>query len=504
MHDVIQQVMGYAIAAWRRRWYALIVAWLVCLAGWVLVERIPDTYRASSRVFIDTESMLEQLMGNMAVSVNRSLLSELEVVRRSLTSRPNLEQVMRETDLDVMARTPGDVERIIGELNAKLSVGRDRNNFFNISYTDSNPELAYNVVQSVLNIFIESNLGTSRDDMAVTTRFIDEQISRAEEQLEDLQERMTRFEIENRGFLPGTGNFETQRGAALGTLERLEQEREETIAQRDQLNEDLARVLEGIRGEGPALSPRAQRIEQLESQINELLLRYTEQHPEVILTQRLLAREREMLAEEGASGEAQSSPMVEQIRSMINRQEAAIESYDQRIDQLRTDLEELSAMIEQTPQVRAEHQRLEREIGVVRGNLSALVERRERLQFREDMEASVDSIQFRVIEPPTQPVSPSGPNRFMLRSAVLVGGLGAGAGFAFLLGLLGNTVNTTGRLEHIAQRPTLGAITRVRLPAQKRRRLVELAAFSVVLVGLMGTFAGVLMGYASGAINRLI
>jgi polysaccharide chain length determinant protein (PEP-CTERM system associated) len=504
MHDVIQQVLGYAIAAWRRRWYALIVAWLVCLAGWVLVERIPDTYRSSARIYIDTQSMLDQLMGNLAVSINRSLLSELEVVRRSLTSRPNLEQVMRETDLDVMARTPADVERIIADLSAKLQVSRDRNNFFTINYVDSDPALAYNVVQSVLNIFIESNLGTSRDDMAVTTRFLDDQIRSAEEEMERLEQELTRFEMQNRGFLPGSENYEARLRAAQSTRDRLEQERQEAVAQRDQLNQDLARMQEGLRGEGPALSPRAQRVQQLETQINELMLRYTEQHPEVILTERLLEREREALARETATGQGEQSPLVEQTRSMINRQDAAIELYDQRIDQLQTDMAELSAMMEQTPAMLAEHRRLQREIDVVRSNHSALIDRRERLQFREEMEASVDSIQFRVVEPPSQPAEPSGPDRPLLRSAVLVGGLGAGAGFAFLLGLLANTVNTTGRLEQVTQRPTLGTVTRVRLPVQLRRRLVELTAFGVVLIGLIGTFVGVLGGHAGIALDRFI
>ena len=503
MHDIFQQVLGYAIAAWRRRWYALIVAWMVCLAGWVMVERIPDTYQSSARIFIDTQSMLDQLMGNLAISVNRSLLSELEVVRRSLTSRPNLEQVMRETDLDVMARTPADVERIIGDLNTKLSVSRDRNNFFSISFVDSDPALAYNVVQSVLNIFIESNLGTSRDDMAVTTRFIDDQIRRAQTEMERLEQELTRFEIENRGFLPGSGNFEARRAAAQTTRSRLEQERQEATAQLDQLNQDLTRMLQGLRGEEPSLSPRGERVEQLETQITEMLLRYTEQHPEVILTQRLLERERELLAQEAASGAAGSSPLVEQIRSSISRQEAAIELYDQRIDQLDIDMADMSAMVEQTPAVLSEHRRLEREIGVVRSNHAALIERRERLQFREDMEASVDSIQFRVVEPPSQPVSPSGPNRILLRSAVLIGGVGAGAGFAFFLGLLANTVNTTSRLEQVAQRPTLGTVTRVRLPFQTRRRFAELTAFSIVMVGLIGTFASVVLGYATGILDRL-
>jgi polysaccharide chain length determinant protein (PEP-CTERM system associated) len=504
MHDVIQQILGYAIAAWRRRWVALIAAWAVCMAGWVLVERIPNTYQSSARIFIDTESLLDQLMGGLAVSVDRNLISELEVVRRSLTSRPNLEQVMRETDLDLQANSPADVERMVNEINRNLSISRDRNNFFTIRYTDQDAELSYNIVQSVLNIFIESNLGSNRDDMAVTTRFITDQMNRAQEELQRLERQLTQFEIENRGFLPGSENYEARRRAAQVNLARLEQEREEAIAEVERLNENLARTREEVRGQSPGLSPRAQRIEQLEAQITELLLRYTEQHPEVVLTRRLLERERAQLEEEGAFGEAQNtSPVIEQLRSMISRQEAAIESYEQRMDQLQSDISELSALIEQAPAVMSDYRQLQREIDAVRGNLRALRERRERLQFREDMEANVDSVQFRIVEPPQVPVTPSGPNRMLLRSAVLVGGLGAGAGFALFLGLLANTITTTGRLEQITKRPTLGNVTRIRMPYEMPRRLLELGAFASVFIGLISVFAGIVMGYGSGVLNQL-
>ncbi|NKN33353.1 chain length-determining protein, partial [Marichromatium bheemlicum] len=54
MHELLAQLFGYARGMWRYRWLALIVAWAIAIAGWTVVSRIPDEYRSSARVFVDT------------------------------------------------------------------------------------------------------------------------------------------------------------------------------------------------------------------------------------------------------------------------------------------------------------------------------------------------------------------------------------------------------------------------------------------------------------------
>jgi len=502
-NDILQQVQGYALAAWRRRWLALIVAWFVCIAGWMAVERIPDTYSASARIYIDTETMLGPLMEGIAADMSESVLSELALVRRSLTSRPNMERIMRMADLDLEARTPTDEDNIIASIRRNLSVSADRGGIFTISFTDADPQVSYNVVEAVRTVFVEANLGASREDLTSTMRFLDDQIRGIEQQLADREQTLTRFDIEHRGFLPGANNYEGRLNAAQSDLARLEQERTEAIATRDEMEADLARMVQNLGGMEAALSPRAARVAELETYLTELQLRYTERHPEVILTRRLLEREQVLLGEEG-QGPDGTSPLIEQARSSLNRQEAAIASYDQRIDGLRSRIAELESLVEQIPEVMHERRRLERHVGLIRSNHSSLVDRREQARWAAEIDTSTEAVEFRIIEPPAMPREPSGPNRMLLRSGVLIGGLGAGAAFALLLGFIANTITTGQRLEQVTQRPLLGMVTRVRLPAQQRRRLAELTGFALVLFGLFGVYAGVMAGLAEGPLATLL
>ena len=503
MNEFINQFVSYANSVWRRRWYALIVAWLVCVAGWLAVERVPDRYTASAWVYIDTESMLRPLMRGIAADLDASMEAQIGLIRQTLLNRLNVEQIVRETDMDLAARTPAALEAIIASLQARLELGASpRDNLFSISFVDSNPQQAYRVVQAALDLFVESNLGANREELAVTQQFLNDQIDGLEQQLREQESGLTEFELENRGYLPGTQNFEMRLQAAADELTRLRQERDRTAEERDRLDEELAHLLNGLRTGEASLSPQALRVEELERQLEEMQLVYTPQHPEVILTERLLERERERLAQGGGSAASEGSPAAEQLRAMIRRQDVAVTAYDQRIDAQEAAIVELRALIEQTPEVLAEHARLERRVAVVRENYSALVGRREQARFAEQLDTRTDAVQFRIVEPPSVPVAPSGPDRFLLRSGVLVGGIIAGIGFALVLGLLSNVVSSTQQLTRVADRQVLGSISYVQLGPGHAKRAAELVSFALALVVLGGAYAGVVSGGAADRLTR--
>ena len=61
-----RQLQSCLRAAWSRRWQGLIVVWVVCVGGWLGVAQIPDWYTASTRIYIDTQSLLQPLLKNIA------------------------------------------------------------------------------------------------------------------------------------------------------------------------------------------------------------------------------------------------------------------------------------------------------------------------------------------------------------------------------------------------------------------------------------------------------
>ena len=497
MHESLSLLMNYAIAAWQRRWYGICLAWLVCVVGWLAVERIPDRYQSSAQVNIDTTSMLRPLMAGIAADLSAGAMAQLNIVRQTLLTRPNLERVMRMTDLDLVAKTEVEKEEIMASLRSRLGVNRGgaEDNLFSVSFVDRDPQVAHDVVQALLTIFVETNLGANREDLATTQEFLDNQLTDYKRQIDAAEQQLTQFELQNRGFLPGPGSYEEQLRNMRGTLSQLQTERTQADELRNQLSGQLSQVAQGDNEQEIALAQRLARIEEFKRAIDELLTRYTENHPDVVVAKRLLEREEAELEKEGGAealsgdGGGLGQLTYDQLRLQIAQQNATVTALDQRIAQIQTEIVKLETFVAQIPEIVTRHAQLQREYGIIRDNYAALTQRREAARFAEEVDTKTQPVQFRIVEPPNVPATPSGPDRPLLQSGVLAGGIAAGAAFCVLLGLVAGTINNTARLAELSQRPIIGAVTRLTLPGRRRTMVAEQFAFLVVSAGL---FAGYL------------
>src|SRR3546814_15322914 len=103
---------------WLRGWRALGVAWGVCLAGWLGVALIPNSYESKARVYVNTQSLLEDKVGITQVQAQQ----DLDRLRQTLASTANLERVVKETDLNRTVDGPRDLAAKITRLRATITV----------------------------------------------------------------------------------------------------------------------------------------------------------------------------------------------------------------------------------------------------------------------------------------------------------------------------------------------------------------------------------------------
>ena len=203
MEDILRQLSVILRSMWLYRWWGLAAAWIVGPIAAAAVYLLPDRYEASARVYVDTQSILKPLMSGLAVQPNVD--QQINILSRTLISRPNVEKLIRMADLDLAAKSKEEREALIVAVTKALQIreaGRD--NLYTLAYTDTDPQRAKRVVQSMVSIFVESGLGDKRKDSDTARRFIEEQIKAYEQRLIEAENKLKEYKLRNIGTV-GSG-----------------------------------------------------------------------------------------------------------------------------------------------------------------------------------------------------------------------------------------------------------------------------------------------------------
>ena len=514
MSSLYEQLMTMVYGMWRRRWYGLAAMWAVCLGGWIVVAIIPNQYQSDARIYAKFNSVLPDAIS----SGGGDKLAQVDVVRQTLTSRPNLEKVVRRTDLAQKIEQDSDLDRIIGDLTANITIKSQQDNLFTITYTSKDPEfadaqnagMAQRVVQNLINIFVEENISSDRDNLNQAIRFFEDQLAQRARELEEVEKRKSQFEQRYLGRMPGSGDISSRMAASETELSRVEQELVQANgslrALRGQLRGTPATIpspLFNVGGEGfsgtrydPA-STRG-RIESLERQVSEAYARgWTDQHPDVVNARRKIAELQVKAASEPPPAgprqqAAQSNPVYANLRSLLFDKESQVAALSARRSQLVQDMTDLRGKQTEEPGIAAEQSKIMRDYDVLKRQYAELLKSREEVRLKSDVETKTDQIQFQIIDPPSFPREPVAPNRPLLLSAVLAAGLGAGIALAFLIGQVRTTYITPTKLAETFGVPVLGSVSAIVSEQQSTQARVWLYAFAILGIGLVGLY-GVLL-----------
>jgi len=490
---------------WRYRWYAMVLAWLIAIIGWAVVAKMPDIYTATARVHVDTQSILRPLMRGLTVEPN--VTQRLNLMTRTLLSRPNMEKLARMTDLDIHATTPAQMNTLLNSLAGKIkldSPGRDEN-IYTFSYTSDKPIEAKNIVQNLLNILSESTLGENRENTDTAQRFLKQQITQYEKRLEDAENNLKEFKQKNRALMPtlSQGYFQSLQ-ATEKSLEEARLELAEAQRGRDELRRQLTgeEPVFGIASDStitPILSSASDvRIQELEKQRDELLLQYTEQHPKVVSIQETIDALKKKKVDEANENKniskpitpVETNPVYQQIRVALAQAEAKVSVLQVRTHEYQNKVIKLKSMVNQIPEVENELRRLEHQYELARTKYNEFVEREETAKLSEKVEEIGDGVRIKVIDPPFVPTTPTGPNRFMFYSAVLAGALGAALGLAFVMSQLKPVVHDVRTLRRLSGLPVYGSVSRMWTPEMLKKKKMEYGGY--ITVGLL-----LLLSYAT-------
>jgi polysaccharide chain length determinant protein (PEP-CTERM system associated) len=532
MHEIVELVRSALRGLWAYRWWGLSTTVMVGAVGAIVVLLIPNQYEASARVYVDTQSVLRPLMSGLAVQPNAD--QQIAMISRTLVSRPNVERVVRMADLDLRTSSPVERDAMVDRLMSNIKfASAGGTNLYTITYRADQSERARKVVQSFLSIFVESNLGDNRRDNDQARRFIEDQIKVYEQRLAETENALKEFKIRNLAAMPSLNQDAVGRASEIGgALAQARMELAQAENARDELRKQLAveqpTIAADDRGFGMAFGTGASgqlapsrpqrseyddRIDGLRRRIDELKLRYTDQHPDVIAARRVLeqlesARETERKAEAArvdAAAKAApaakaarapgttANPVYQQLRVSLAESEASVASLRARVREYESRAAALQASAVNAPRVEAEYKALTRDYDITKRSYEQLVSRRESVALSEQMGAASGIGEFRVVDPPRAAPDPVFPNRPLLLGVLLALSIGAGAAAALVRDQLRPTHFDLRSLRASTGLPVFGTVSLIVDADLRNRARRGVIAFSGSAVIYLVVFAALLV-----------
>jgi len=510
MNEQLRQLYGYLYGMWRYRWSALFITWVAAILGWVVVLTLPDIYKVKAVVYIDTTSVMTPLLKGLATESDSR--DELAVMTRVLLSRKNLLSLIKDTDMDLEVNTPAEKEVLLLGLSRDIAIkggagrGKD-NNIYELSYSNKNPNRAYQIVSGLLNTMIENTLSSNRTDNITAQKFMDAQIGDYEERLVTAEQKLAEFKKENFGFMPDEkGNYYSRLHEARSKIEGIQSSLKLAKKRIVELNKQLS-------GETPLINSQTYeggvvtKLQQMEGRLKELLVTYTGKHPDVLALMALIKNEKarsvpsvpETTTDTGDST-VEFNPVYQELKVEANKAKVEVGILKTELEYRQRAVEKLTGYIDIIPEVEAKLTRLNRDYNITKRRYLDLVDRREASKLAESASKSSSDITFRVIEQPIVPITPSGPPRMLYLAGALVVALGAGLAWGFLRFMLAPTFFDIRQLAEKTGMPTLGTVSLYLFPQHRARRRVQLFSFLAATSLLVVAFSSTILFHEQGTV----
>lgn len=508
MQEQISEIFIYIKGTFKRKWLAICLAWLICLAGWALIMMLPDKYKSVAKVHVDSSTLLDPLLEDIAIQHDGEAL--VRVMKELMFTTPNLDKIIALSGLGASVENGLQRVQLYKDMRAGIFIsGGSRDGLFEITYQSESPNMAKSVVSAVLTVFSEQTQQSTLDDANNSQNFIEKQIREYEIRLRDAEKVRESFKrknfslLDNFGLLPEKGQVDKLH-VATEDLENARLLLREAISKRNVLAIQMREVSQSgdtwsASSDIRKKTPEEERISALQRRKTDLRLKYTDNHPaisavEITLAEAIRSKEEKGRANASAgipNAGVMSNPFVQQLVISLNGAEADVASNRARVVFLENRIKKYKVQLDARLGVETDMQNLNRDYETVQKNYEQLVQRREQARMSEKVDSETVSIKFRVADPPNKPLLPSGPKRLLLLSIVFLLSLIVGFGVVFLLYYVQPTFLTTRQLREVTGLPILGNVS---LQTSGRKIKKNDFMFNFVFVVLICAYVG-LMGF---------
>ncbi len=386
----------------KRYLFVLVTAGIISLitaASYV----VPRSYEASATVSIE-KNYLNVLMQDIAVAP--SIEERGHALSVVMMSRGMLLRVLSDLKVEVGSKSEAEIEKLIKRFQTKTQIKVDINRssrkdmeLFTVSYRDSEPQFARDYVNMLINRYIVDSLSSKRQEAIGANRFVFGQMDLYKDKIDRAEEELARRRREQ--------------GVQLAT-----------------------------------------QLPLLQKKYEELLVQYTEQHPEVVRVRSEIEAAREQMQMQ-ARQDQRPAENEKKIREKQPKARATAESKKSIAD-------------------------LERDREAYKKIYESLVASIGRAEMSTKVETQANSDTFRILDPAVLPIEPVGAPRWKIILLGILAGIAGGAGIVIVMNMMDRSIKDLETLKGFGL-PVIGVIPRIQsvkaiLSSRRKDRLLYGAA----------------------------
>ncbi len=491
-----QMLNKYLDLFFRRKVFIFIVLLLSLPIGLKIYLTTPKEYQSSCLLSYQQQKINPNKLSPDSESSVRDIVNTLSQV---VISRTNLEKIILELDLYPEQRQNLPIEDVIEIFRRKIEINSERRgNVFTISYSGSNPEKVVRVTNAIAAMFIEENLKYRQERATDTSSYTNQELQMAKKVMDAQENAMRDYKLQNYDEMPEHRQANIERLTALQGQYQSKQESIENLERtliliQDQVNNRrmLMQRPSGNGAGGGELDP-AQRLANLHSTLDSLLLKYTEKHPEIVRIRKLIEKMETEIKGGGTAGKGSTAASRQSSTGVLQGKdtEKLDESYDKtlmqlevqrkgvklQIAKLENEKEQLKERIElyerwiaAAPVREAEWSSLTREYGQLKKHYDYLVGQNLQAESMLSLEERQKGSQFRIEDPARSSGKPVKPNFFKIMGTSVMVGLGFGVIMSLLMDFFDASFRDPETLEPLLGIPLLITIPYIETKVEKKK-----------------------------------
>lgn len=470
----------------RRRNKIFVFTSLFIMTSFIAASNLaPEVYEASSTVFIE-RNIINSMIKD--ITINPSLEERLNVLSYSMKSRSLITKVLEDIDVNLEAENHEETNKLIEQLqeNTVIEIDKDRSrgnnmNLFIVSFRGDDPEFARDYVNALVRRYIEENLSAKRDEAYEANRFLSDQITYFKDNLDKIESGIVDFRKERGIFIA------TDERRVVEDIKAAQYKLDEIENQKKELNAKKKLIEKQIKKEYPDM------MISLQGRLNELLLKYTENHPEVILMKsridalKKMSRNSTVNVHDSQRDEADAAllnPLYHKSREDLASTELELAGLRAKEESIEKQLDAKKAYLRSIPFEKKKLADMEGERDIYKGIYEKLILRLGQSEVSKQMELQEKAATFRIVDPAVLNNKPVSPDRVKIMLLGILAGFTGGMGTVLFLDKTDNSIRSLAVLKSIGL-PVLAVIPTVEsLKEATGRRKREIALY---------TFAGMYM-----------